>query len=124
MKTLKVIILISTLLLGQSLYAQDFTKRITTLVEKGYTFYAFKKKTIYYLDGKKKYQQIAFEELYRLKMFSVNPNPLHPPGIARDVVYYHKQGYKIVLRKDKNFFVFKKGKLSKFNPKKYMQELK
>lgn len=101
---------------GTHLKAGEFSDKISKLVDKGYTFYAFKKDTIYYLNGKRRYQKISFPELYQLKNFSTDPDPHHSPGIARDMVYYHKQGFKIILRKNKNFYSFKNGKISKYDP--------
>lgn len=109
-------------LAGSDTFAStDFTEKIKTLVEKEYVFYAQKKKTIYYLNGRKRFQKVTFEEFLDPKMFSTEEKPLHVPGIAKDMVFFNKKGFKIILRKKNKYYIFRNGKLSKFSPQKTMQ---
>lgn len=106
----------SGLSLSRALASADFNEKVKKLVEKEYVFYAFKKSTIYYLNGRKRHQKVAFEEFLRPKMFTPDERAHHAPGIARDMVYYNKKGFEIVLRKKNKFYTFRNGKLVKFIP--------
>lgn len=100
-----------------STYAsEEFVEKIKKLVEKDYVFYAFKKTTIYYLNGNKRDQKVTFEEFLKPRNFTKNPTPHSPPKIARDMFFYNKKGFEIILRKKRKFYSFQNGKLIKFDP--------
>lgn len=108
--------IMSGLARSNSFASTNFTETVKTLVEKEYIFYAHKKSTIYYLNGRKRFQKVTFEEFLDPKMFSTEEKAFHIPGIAKDMVFFNKKGFKIILRKKSKYYIFKNGKLSKFSP--------
>jgi hypothetical protein len=96
---------------------KNFNDQIKSLVDKNYSFYAFKAPYLFYLTGNNRFLKISYEEFINPKNFSKFPEKINPQGIASDIIYYHKEKYKIALRKDKDFYLLEKNKLKKFDPK-------
>lgn len=96
-------------------------KRVKELVEKGWTFYAFKNSQIYLLNGKYRYTKINFEEFYSPKNFKLFSKDINPNTIGKDVVYYYKKNHQIILRKEKDFFKMVDDEIKAFDPLKDKQ---
>jgi hypothetical protein len=94
----------------------SFHKRIEDLTKKNYDFFAYKQKDIHYLTGKNRFKKVSFHELINPKSFQKKEYVIDTEGIAQDILYFSKEKYRILIRKNKNFFELKKGQFIKFDP--------
>jgi hypothetical protein len=93
-----------------------FHKRVKDLTEKNYDFFAYKQEKIHYLTGKNRFKKISFFELVNPKSFQEKKYEIDTKGIAQDILYFSKEKYRILIRKNKKFYELKSGEFKKFDP--------
>jgi hypothetical protein len=115
---LKNFLYLLTLLASSTIFAQDtvslFNQKINALVQKRYDFFAFNKENIHYLTGRNRFKKISYSELISPKQFQKNKSIIDPAGIVSDILYFSKEKFSIIIRKDKKFYQLTKNKFVKF----------
>jgi hypothetical protein len=93
-------------------------KKVEKMVKKGWTFYAYEPDSsqIYLLNGKYRYTKVSFDEFYMPRLFQPYSKEYKPKQVGIDVIYFYKNGFNIILRKDGSFFKMKEGQITKFDP--------
>lgn len=125
MKNLIILILLSltfSLSFAGDSPAEVFQKKIKALVEKNYSFFAYKKGQIHYLTGKNRFKEISYSELIEPKQFTKIKVEIDPKGIASDIIYFSKEKLNILTRKEKKFFKLIDSKFVPFDIEKNERE--
>ncbi len=93
-----------------------FNAKVKNLLAKNYDFFAYKQENIHYLTGKNRYKKVSFKELVSPQSFQKRKYIIDANGIAEDILYFSKEKYTILIRKEQKFYSLKNGKFKKFNP--------
>jgi len=102
--------------------ASSLTEQVGKLTEKNYSFFAYNKVKIHYLTGKNRFKKISFDELIDPKQFTEEKMEIDIKGIARDIIYFKKEKYNIIMRKNKKYYKLKGSKFIPFNIPKTKEE--
>lgn len=95
---------------------EDIKKKVERMSRKGWIFYAYESKQIYVLTGKYRYTKVSFDEFYMPRLFQRYSKEYKPSQVGKDVVYFYKKGFTIVLRRNGRFFRMKDGRINEFDP--------